>query len=182
MTKQAHDDSWPYMEQLTLAHSRESQDQSDWPPVLQALGLRLEAVATDYTRISISPPQELVQPRSMLQGGLVATLVDTAARRSLRTTLKPNHDAVTIHLDTKYFRPVYGERIVAESSVVRKGRSLAHIDGAVLDDTGALVARGWCVFKLTRRAEVDFHYANSGAAISDPPNQGCAALEAGADI
>jgi uncharacterized protein (TIGR00369 family) len=182
MSKQAHDDCWPYVEQFTLAHSHESQDQSNWPTVLQAMGLRLEKVAKDYSRVSISPPAELVQPRSMLQGGLVATLVDTAARMSLRTTLKPEHDAVTIHLDTKYFRPVYGERVVAESSVVRRGRTLAHIDVAVLDDNGTLVARGWCVFKLTSRVEVDSHYPKSAATMSEPPEQGCAALEARAGI
>jgi acyl-coenzyme A thioesterase PaaI-like protein len=84
---------------------------------------------------------------------MLAALVDTAAGQALRTTLKSGHDAVTVHLDATYFLPIATDRVFAEGSVVRKGRNLAHIDVAVVNEGGALVARGWCVLKLLRRPE-----------------------------
>jgi len=121
----------------------------------------------------------------MLQEGILATLVDTAARQALRTTLKSDHDAVAIHLDTKYFRPVYGDRLFAEGSVVRKGRNLAHIEVAVVNGEGTLVARGWCVFKLTPRADSEPDLSQSilpAERIPDPPQPNCGTFEGGLGI
>jgi uncharacterized protein (TIGR00369 family) len=73
----------------------------------------------------MEPSTDLVRPKGMFQGGMLATLVDTVAGQALRTTLKDDHDAVTIHPDTKCFRPISEERVFAEGVVVRKGRSLA---------------------------------------------------------
>lgn len=155
MTTSNHDENWPYVEQFTPAHAAGQQQRLGHLPLFQDIGLRLDNVAKDYTKISMTPSTDLVQPKGMFQGGMLATLVDTVAGQALRTTLKDDHDAVTIHLDAKYFRPVSSERVFAEGLVVRKGRSLAHIDVAVVSEQGALVARGWCVLKLSRRRETD---------------------------
>jgi uncharacterized protein (TIGR00369 family) len=148
-----HDETWPYLEKFNRAHVVDQQRGLCSPPVLQNMGLRLERVERDFTRLSIAPPSEVGQPKGAWQGGILATLVDTAAEQALRTTLKSDHDVITVHLDTKYFLPWSDERVFAQGSVVRKGRNLAHIDVAVVKDEGALVARGWCVLKLLRRAE-----------------------------
>ena len=154
-----NDESWPYLEEFTPAHAADQQDKLGRFPPFQSIGLRLEKLAKDYTRVSITPT-DLARPSGMLQGGILATLVDTAARQALRTTLKLDHDAVTVHLDTKYFRPVHEKRVFAEGSVVRKGRNLAHIDVSVMNEGGTLLARGWCVFKLTRRAAPEPFHTN----------------------
>jgi uncharacterized protein (TIGR00369 family) len=153
MPKRDYDETWPYLEQFTPARAADQQETMGRLPLLRSMGLRLEKLDKDYTKVSIEPRTDFNQTKGMLQGGILATLVDTAAAQALRTTLKLDHDAVTVHLDTKYFRPVYDERVFAEGSVVRKGRNLAHIDVAVVNEGGTLVARGWCVLKLTRRSE-----------------------------
>ncbi|HWO01650.1 MAG TPA: PaaI family thioesterase [Blastocatellia bacterium] len=153
MPIQERDDHWPYVEQMTPARAADQRDRVGPLTLFHSIGLRLEKLAKDYTKVSIAPRPELARPRGMLQGGVLATLVDAAAGQALRTTLKLDYDAVTVHLDTKYFRPVYEERLFAEGSVVRKGRDLAHIDVTVINEEGALVARGWCVLKITRRNE-----------------------------
>jgi uncharacterized protein (TIGR00369 family) len=169
VSKREYDESWPYLEQFTPTRAADQRASLGRSPLLQNMGLRFEKLDTDYTKVSIAPRTDL--GRNMLQGGVLATLVDTAAGQALRTTLKLDHDAVTVHLDTKYFRPVYHERVFAEGLVVRKGRNLAHIDVAVVNEGGTLVARGWCVLKLTRRPAPEL-----------PPAPGCALLSRGAGI
>jgi uncharacterized protein (TIGR00369 family) len=144
---------WPYVERLTPDHAADQQERLGRMNLFHCIGLRLEKLATDYSRLSITPGVELVRNRSTLQGGVLATLVDAAASEALRTTLKTDHNAVTIHLDTKYFQPLHQERVWAEGTVVRKGCDLAHVCVTVVDEAGALVARGWCVQKITRSRE-----------------------------
>ena len=101
---------------------------------------------------------------------MLAALVDVAAGQALRTTLRSDYHAVTVHLDAKYFLPIATGRAFAEGPVVRKGRTLAHIDVAVLNEKGALVARGWCVLKLLRRAEAALPENRLPAtAVPEPP-------------
>jgi len=162
------DESWPYIERFTPAQAANLRETLDKLPLYQTIGLRLEKLAKDYTKVSLLPRPELAQGRIMSQGGILAILVDVVAGQALRTTLKLDHDVVTVHLDTKYFRPVRDERVFAEGSVVRKGRNLAHIDVAVISERGALVARGWCVLKVTRQSSSELLIPNYGA-LQDPP-------------
>lgn len=157
------DVSWPYIERFTPAQAASQREMLDKSPLYQAIGLRLEKLAKDYTKFSLAPRPELAHGRIMLQGGILAILVDVVAGQALRTTLKPDYDVVTVHLDTKYFRPVDDGRVFAEGSVVRKGRNLAHIDVAVISERGALVARGWCVLKVTRRSSSELLIPNCEA-------------------
>jgi uncharacterized protein (TIGR00369 family) len=153
MSEREHDENWPFLGEFTAERAALQQNMLSKLPLFQTIGLRLERLAKDYTKVSIAPRPDLAQPRGILHGGILATLVDTAAGQAVFTTLKLDHDVVTVHLDTKYFKPVRNERIFAEGQVVRKGRNLAHTDVSVITESGALVARGWCVLKLTRRIE-----------------------------
>ena len=150
MSKREPDANWPYSEEATPSGKAAQLENL----ALQDIALRFEKIATDYTELSVNPRSFRAQPGDPLNGGVLATLVDTAARQALNTTLKPDHEAEIIHLHTKYLQPVNDKPIFAEGSVVRKGRLLAHIDVSVMDEAGALVAQGWCIFKLTRRPAV----------------------------
>ena len=151
MSVREYDETWPFLENFTSERAALQQEVLSELPLFQTIGLTLDKLAKDYTKVSISPRPDLAQPHGILHGGILATLVDTAAAQSVLTTLKLDHDVVTVHLDTKYFRPVRDERIFTEATVVRKGRSLAHTDISVVNAGEELIAKGWCVLKLTRR-------------------------------
>jgi acyl-coenzyme A thioesterase PaaI-like protein len=86
--------------------------------MLQNKGLRVEKLEKDCTRLSIAPSAG--QPKGPWQGGMLAALVDVAAGQALRTTLRSDYHAVTVHLDAKYFLPIATGRAFAEGPVVRK--------------------------------------------------------------
>jgi acyl-CoA thioesterase len=152
MSVHEYDETWPFLDDFTSGRAKLQQEMLAGLPLFQTIGLALDKLAKDYSKVSIAPRPDLAQPRGFLHGGILATLVDAAAAHSVLTTLKPDHDVVTVHLDTKYFRPVRDERIFAEAAVVRKGRNLAHADVSVVNARGDLIAKGWCVLKLSRRA------------------------------
>jgi uncharacterized protein (TIGR00369 family) len=149
-----HQESWPFESTngdrqaslRVLIHSL---------PVFRLLGVRVEELDQDYAKLSLAFRPELAGPRDALHGGLLSTLVDTAAACAINTTLKDGSDQVTVSLDTKFFQPVVSGVIFAEAMVVRKGRNFAHIDVTVTGESGEVVARGWCVFAVVRRRSPD---------------------------
>src|SRR5215510_9405853 len=106
MSVREYDETWPFLDKFTSERALLLQEILAGLPLFRTIGLTLDKLSKDYTRISIAPRPDLAQPRGILHGGIVATLVDTAAAHSVLTTLKLDHDLVTVHLDTKYFRPV----------------------------------------------------------------------------
>jgi uncharacterized protein (TIGR00369 family) len=146
-----HEESWPFRDASSSDRQARLRLLIHSLPVFQHLGVRVEKLDQDYAKLSIAFRPELAGPRGTLHGGLLSTLVDTAAACAINTALKDDSDQVTVSLDTKFFHPVARGMIFAEAIVARKGRTLAHIDVTVTDESGEVVARGWCVFAVVRR-------------------------------
>ena len=150
-----HEESWPFQAACSSDRQASLRLLIHSLPVFQLLGVRVEKLDQDYAKLSLAFRPELAGPRHTLHGGLLSTLVDTAAACAINTTLKDDSDQVTVSLDTKFFQPVANGKIFAEAMVVRKGRNFAHIDVTVTDESGEVVARGWCVFAVVRSRAAD---------------------------
>jgi acyl-coenzyme A thioesterase PaaI-like protein len=85
-------ETWPYLEQFTPALAMNHEEHLSCLPLHQSMDVRLEKMEKDYIKLSIAPPASLFRPKGAWQGGLLATLVDTAAGQALRTTPKSDHD------------------------------------------------------------------------------------------
>ncbi len=115
-------------------------------PVFQFLGMTLEAVATDYARISLEHRLELTNPMGGLHGGFIATILDTAVGWAMASTLKQGFVVATVAMDTKFYKPLLRGRAIAEARITRKGRSVVYADVTVNDQTGAAIAAGSCIY------------------------------------
>jgi uncharacterized protein (TIGR00369 family) len=83
---------------------------------------------------------ELRQNNGVIHGGVVASLVDTAAAFAILTLLKPNESTTTIDLTVHYLRPLLRGRVTAEARVVRAGRRVLVISIDVLGEDKTLAA------------------------------------------
>jgi uncharacterized protein (TIGR00369 family) len=117
------------------------------------IALQQQLVASDaffrLLGVRLAFRDDLVQPTGILHGGLHALLIDSAIAQALLTTLHPAYSVVTVHLDTKYFAPVSGGELLAEATVIRKGRRVAHGEAIVRSPAGTRYAQGWGVFAVT---------------------------------
>ena len=97
---------------------------------LQDLGIAIEDQSEGYVRLSLPFDDSLANPGTgVMQGGVVATLIDHAGGAAIRTTLED--PAATPHASTElnvsYVRPASGD-LVAEASVVRSGTSMGVVE------------------------------------------------------
>lgn len=112
------------------------------PPVMQLIDMsRMEA---DEGRVVVEmTAQEFhYNPLGTVHGGVLSTLLDTAAACAVHTTLPAGVAYTSLDLNVKFLRPVTVESGVlrCEGTVVQRGRRTALAEARLIDAAGRLVA------------------------------------------
>lgn len=111
---------------------------------LRELGIEIVDQAEGDVTLRLLHQDSLANPGGdVLQGGVVATLIDHAGGAALRTTLDDPRETGhgTTDLNVSYVRPATGD-LTAEASVVRAGGSMAvvRVDVTTTTDDGDVTA------------------------------------------
>lgn len=112
------------------------------PPIMATLGF------TDFrpTRgsVTVEMPAEAFHynPLGSVHGGVISTLLDTAAGCSVHSTLGVGEMYTTLDLSVKFLRPVTVESGVLRcvGSVIQRGRRTALADARLFDENEKLLA------------------------------------------
>jgi uncharacterized protein (TIGR00369 family) len=122
----------------------------DEPLFPNVVGLVLEEVRVDYSRMRLPYRPELRQPGGMVHGGAIATLIDTVVVPALASTYDETPLLLTIDLQIRFLNAAKETDLIGEGWVVRRGRSVsfcqAEIRRAVDNE---VVAEGWLVYKVS---------------------------------
>lgn len=119
-------------------------------PLHKALGITIDEVRPGFARIVITTSKLTVGGvAGSVHGGLLAAMVDIATLEALVPMFEDHEQpAGTADLNITYLRPALGERVVAEATVLRKGRQLAVTECVILDGEGRLCAKGRTIYAL----------------------------------
>jgi uncharacterized protein (TIGR00369 family) len=112
------------------------------PPVMQMLGIDRLEVAEGCVTVVLTPREFHYNPLGTVHGGVLATLLDTAASCSVHSVLPAGTGYTTLDLTTKFLRPVTvasGELRCA-GAVLSRGRRTALGEARMTDAAGRLVA------------------------------------------
>jgi uncharacterized protein (TIGR00369 family) len=113
------------------------------PPIHHLIGIAVRSVAEGEATFSLPATRWLcAPPPGRLQGGMVATLAETALSTAIQTTLPPGTALAPIDLKVNYLRPAApdGRDLLAVGRVAHRGRRLAVANSEVRDADGRLVA------------------------------------------
>lgn len=89
-----------------------------------------------------------------VHGGLLAALVDIAALQAVvHSLLEGDRPAGTADLGITYLRPAIGDEIVAEATVLRKGRQMVVLEVAITDPEGRLCSKARVIYALRQEAK-----------------------------
>jgi uncharacterized protein (TIGR00369 family) len=112
------------------------------PPVMEMLGV--SPLTVDEGRVTVEmPPREFhYNPLGTVHGGVIATLLDTAAGCAVHTTLPAGVGYTSVDLNVKYLRPVTvdSEMLTCVGTVIQRGRRTALAEARLTDAAGRLVA------------------------------------------
>lgn len=112
------------------------------PPIMATLGF------TDFRpeagRVVVEMPAEEFHynPLGGVHGGVLSTLLDTAAACAVHSTLAVGESYTSLDLTVKFLRPVTTESglLTCEGTVISRGRRTALAQAQLSDERGRLVA------------------------------------------
>ena len=110
-------------------------------PIATLLGadpLACDPVAGRIT-IAFEAKPEFCNLLGSVQGGMLAAMLDMVMSFSVLCTVGPGHVVPTVTMNTQFLSPARPGRIVGEGAVVKKGRSVAFMEGRLRDRDGRLL-------------------------------------------
>ena len=92
--------------------------------------------------VELVPERRHYNPLGTVHGGVLSTLLDTAAACSVHSTLAPGEGYTSLDLTVKFLRPATeaSGRLRAVGRVVSRGRRTALAEAQLVDEAGRLVA------------------------------------------
>ena len=117
------------------------------------LGMRVERIEEGTGAVSILVDTRLMHPQQIVHGGVIFTIADTAMSLSLISTLPANTPVSTIEAKINYIAPVVTGELIAEASIIHRGRSTAVMEASVYnvkDEEKILIARVMGTFHISK--------------------------------
>ncbi|NUT33456.1 MAG: PaaI family thioesterase [Hamadaea sp.] len=112
------------------------------PPVMRLLDMEGFQAWTGRVVVRMRAREFHYNPLGTVHGGMLATLLDTAAGCSVHSSLPAGMAYTSLDLTTKFLRPVTVESglLTCEGTVVSQGRRTALAQAQLTDEAGRLVA------------------------------------------
>jgi uncharacterized protein (TIGR00369 family) len=123
------------------------------PPSAELMNATLRYVDPDLGIVSseYAPNPQFGNPWGQIMGGFLAAMLDGTMGASLGVTLQPDEIPQTIEMKVNYLRAAKLDTVISEGRVVRKGRSIAFIEGDLRNTDGELLATGTATFQIQQR-------------------------------
>ena len=114
------------------------------------LGIRLVDMGPGTATLGLPFAEALVTAGTTVHGGAVASLIDTAGMVAAWSggEVPDRLRGSTVGLTVSFLAPADGEDLQASATVLRRGRSIVHVDVDVRTASGTAVARGLVTYKL----------------------------------
>ena len=111
-------------------------------PFAKLIGMRLADIRPNEAVVEIDMRDDLRQPSGVLNGGVTATLIDTAMAFAVRTYLTDTEPTATIDLTVHYLRPHVEGKAICTARVIRPGKRIFTVSAEVHNEAGKLIATG----------------------------------------
>lgn len=112
------------------------------PPIMDTLGFT--DLRPERGRVVVEMPaaEFHYNPLGTVHGGVISTLLDTAAACAVHTTLAAGEFYTSVDLTVKFLRPVTVDSglLTCEGTVIQRGRRTALAQAQLTDGAGRLVA------------------------------------------
>lgn len=92
--------------------------------LLRTIGAELDSLAPGRCAIALPFTEKVGQQQGFFHGGVIGAIADTAGGYAALTLLPLGSEVLTLEFKINFIRPAAGERLVAEGTVLRAGRSV----------------------------------------------------------
>jgi acyl-CoA thioesterase len=101
-------------------------------PFAELIGLSFEERRAGYSRCMLEIGERHLNPNGVAHGAVLYAMADTGMGAALHATLDPGQICATIQITMNYFKPVRPGVVSCETTLVNRGRSVAHLESRLL--------------------------------------------------
>src|SRR5262245_13959718 len=123
-----------------------------WYP--QFLGMEVEELRQDYSRMRLPYRPEFRQPAGVIHGGVIASMIDTVVVPAVGSGYDEPRQLFTIDVQIRFLAPIIDDDIVAEGWVSQRGRQIVFCDAEVRSAGGTLAATGTLTYKVSSKPQI----------------------------
>lgn len=109
-------------------------------PFADLIGLKIDMQKDGSSICSIEMCEDLFNPHKVAHGAVIYSLADTGMGAALYPSLTKGQICATIEIKINYFRAVSEGKVVCETNVINRGKSVANIESSIFCN-GELVAK-----------------------------------------
>ena len=110
-------------------------------PYIAHLKIATEDLGRGTARLWLPVEPHLTNSLGTVHGGVIMSLLDVALCTAARTLHPASLGVITIDMSTSFIGGGKGERLIAESRVLKDGRSMTFVEGEAKNADGSLVAK-----------------------------------------
>jgi uncharacterized protein (TIGR00369 family) len=125
------------------------------PPIMDTLGLTDLRPEPGRVVVEMPAAEFHYNPLGSVHGGVISTLLDTAAACAVHTTLAVGELYTSVDLSVKFLRPVTVDSglLTCEGTVIQRGRRTALAEAQLSDESGRLVAHATSTCLIMRAGD-----------------------------
>jgi uncharacterized protein (TIGR00369 family) len=120
------------------------------PPFAQLIGADLVSVGDGVAVFRCTPDESTYNPLGLVHGGVLCTLLDSAAGCAVHTQLPAGVGFSSIEIKVSFLRPANGATLEVEGRSLRVGRQVAFAEAYARDEDGKLVGHATTSIALVR--------------------------------
>jgi uncharacterized protein (TIGR00369 family) len=128
------------------------------PPSQALLGWKAVEVepGAGVARVEFTATEQFTNVVGVVQGGFLAAMLDDTLGTALITLLEPYEFCPTLEMKVSFLRPARPGRLIGEGRVVQRGKSVAFLEGRLLDDEEEPVATATSTVRIHQLSENSF--------------------------
>lgn len=118
-------------------------------PFDHLLKCKYEKISDSNLKVTLPIQPLLLNTVGYVQGGIISLLADLAMGNTCNTFDEDENSlqsVVTVDLKTTYLKGAKGEFLTAVAHLIKKGRTLNHLDCDIYNDQNELVAKATGIF------------------------------------
>jgi uncharacterized protein (TIGR00369 family) len=118
-------------------------------PLQRFLGMELSADEPGVGVAHVEVCDDHLNPNGVVHGAVLFALVDTAMGKATMSTIdQVGQYCASIEVSLRFLRPTIAGRLTATVTVVKRGRTVVHLDGRIVDDDHRLIATAAGTFAI----------------------------------
>ena len=117
-------------------------------PLQGYLGMGLTGTEPGTGTAHVTLGEQHMNPNGVAHGAVLFALVDTAMGKATMSVVDDGFYCASVELSLRFIRPASAGELIADATVVKKGRNIVHLDARVHDADDRLIATSSGTFAI----------------------------------